>query len=169
MFQLVSIVEQGIAQHHFPANDIFETMSICALAVITRPSLASTSATKRKVSRSSFPAGLRDDAGGGAGNPVTHWSKRALRSSWLIVHIVLSLLAYAALLFTAVAAVVYLLQERQLKSKNPSGIYRCLPPLGMLDDLISRSLGAGFVFITVSMIVISVWAFVEHRHGVDWR
>ena len=100
------------------------------------------------------------------GNPVAHWSNDTLRSTWLIVHIVLSLLAYASLLFTAVAAVVYLLQERQLKSKHPQTFYRFLPPLGMLDELISQSLGAGFVFVTASMIVISIWAFVEH--GTSW-
>ena len=51
-------------------------------------------------------------------NPVSHWSSEAVRSTWLIVHIVLALLGYAALLFTAVAAVAYLMQERQLKQKQ---------------------------------------------------
>src|SRR6204780_5026311 len=30
LFQLVSIVEQGLVQHHFPANDFFESMSLGA-------------------------------------------------------------------------------------------------------------------------------------------
>lgn len=166
VFQLVSLVETGIAQHHFPANTIFETMSICSLAV-TLGFLGTYFRYKAEsLAVFIFPLVFAMTLVAALGSPVTHWSNDTLRSSWMIVHIVLSLLAYASLLFTAVAAVVYLLQERQLKSKNPSGIYRYFPPLGMLDDLISQSLSAGFVFVTVSMIVISVWAFVEH--GTAW-
>ena len=42
-----------------------------------------------------------------------------MRGAWLTVHVVLVLLGYAALLLTAVASVLYLFQERQLKSKKP--------------------------------------------------
>jgi len=97
---------------------------------------------------------------------VSRWSSEAVRSTWLTVHIVLALLGYAALLFTAVAAVAYLIQERELKRKQKRSFIRIFPPLGMLDELISRSLGAGFVFITVSIIIIVVWADVSY--GTSW-
>jgi ABC-type uncharacterized transport system permease subunit len=58
------------------------------------------------------------------------------------------------------------MQERQLKRKNKHSLYGLLPPLGMLDELISRSLGAGFVFITISIIIGSVWAYIEY--GTSW-
>ena len=45
-----------------------------------------------------------------------------MRNAWLTVHIVLVLLGYAALLFTAVASLLYLFQERELKSKKPQQI-----------------------------------------------
>ncbi|HEX4278792.1 MAG TPA: cytochrome c biogenesis protein CcsA, partial [Bryobacteraceae bacterium] len=99
-------------------------------------------------------------------NPVSRWSSEAVRSTWLTVHIVLALLGYAALLFTAVAAVAYLMQERELKRKQVRSFSRIFPPLGMLDELISRSLGAGFVFITVSIIIIIVWAYISY--GTSW-
>ena len=41
-----------------------------------------------------------------------------------------------------------------------------LPPLGMLDELISQSLGAGFAFITIGIMIGSIWAFVEI--GTRW-
>jgi ABC-type transport system involved in cytochrome c biogenesis permease subunit len=62
--------------------------------------------------------------------------------------------------------VVYLIQERELKRKKPHGFYYRLPPLGTLDDLISKSLGLGFIFITIGIIVGSIWAFVEY--GSHW-
>jgi ABC-type uncharacterized transport system permease subunit len=99
-------------------------------------------------------------------NPVARWSSEAVRSTWLTVHIVLALLGYAALLFTAVAAVAYLMQERELKRKQKRPFSRIFPPLGTLDELISRSLGAGFVFITVSIVIIIIWAYISY--GTSW-
>lgn len=166
VFQLVSLVETGIAQHHFPANTIFETMSICSLAVTVGFLATYYRYRIESLAVFIFPLVFAMTLVAALGKPVEHWSNETLRSTWMIVHIVLSLLAYASLVFTAVAAVVYLLQERQLKSKQPATIYRFFPPLGTLDELISRSLSAGFIFVTVSMIVISIWAFVEH--GTSW-
>lgn len=166
VFQLVSLVEVGIAQNHFPANTIFETMSICSLAVAIGFLAMYFRYRAESLSVFIFPLVFAMTLVAALGSPVNHWANATLRSSWLIVHIVLSLLAYAALVFTAVAAIAYLLQERQLKKKKPAQVSRVLPPLGILDDLISQSLGAGFIFVTLSMIVISVWAFVEY--GTSW-
>jgi ABC-type uncharacterized transport system permease subunit len=62
--------------------------------------------------------------------------------------------------------VAYLMQERELKRKQPRSFYSLFPPLGTLDELISRSLGAGFVFITVSIIIIIIWAYISY--GTSW-
>ena len=89
-----------------------------------------------------------------------------LRSSWLFVHVVLALLGYAALFLTCVAAVMYLIQERELKSKKPRAFYYRLPPLGALDDLAYKTMAIGFVLITLGLITGSFWAFVEW--GTRW-
>jgi ABC-type uncharacterized transport system permease subunit len=166
LFQLVSIVEQGLVQSHFPANDFFETMSLCAW-VVTAAFLGIYWRYKAEsLSVFVFPLVFVMTLVAALRSPVAKWSSEAVRSTWLIVHIVLAVLGYAALLFTAVAAFAYLMQERQLKQKKTHSIYGILPPLGMLDELISRSLGAGFVFITVSIIIGSIWSYVEY--GTSW-
>lgn len=166
IFQLVSIVEQGLGQHRFPDLGFFQTMSLCAwlitiafLAVYLRYKAESLSVFV-------FPLVFVMTLVAALSNPVTHWSSEAVRTTWLTVHIVLALLGYAALLFTAIAAVAYLMEERQLKRKQSRPFYRFFPPLGMLDELISRSLGAGFVFITVSIVIIIVWAYISY--GTSW-
>jgi ABC-type transport system involved in cytochrome c biogenesis permease subunit len=168
IFQLVSIVEQGLVQHHFPANDFFETMSLCAW-LVTIVFLASYWRYKAEsLSVFVFPLVFVMTLTAALSNPVTRWSSEAVRSTWLTVHIVLALLGYAALLFTAAAAVAYLMQERELKlkSKQKRSFIRILPPLGMLDELISRSLGAGFAFITVSIVIIIIWSYISY--GTSW-
>ena len=167
IFQLVSIVEQGLVQHHFPANDFFETMSLCAWLVTIAFLTIYWRYKAESLSVFVFPLVFVMTLVAALSNPVSRWSSEAVRSTWLTVHIVLALLGYAALLFTAVAAVAYLMQERQLKRKQPRSFYRLFPPLGMLDELISRSLGAGFVFITISIIIIIIWALHLVRHELD--
>jgi ABC-type uncharacterized transport system permease subunit len=95
------------------------------------------------------------------GNPVSAWTSPAVRNTWLTVHIVLVLLGYAALVMMAVSSLLYLIQERELKAKKPRKFYYRLPALGTLDDLISKSMAAGFVLITLAVIAGSTWAFIE--------
>jgi ABC-type uncharacterized transport system permease subunit len=56
---------------------------------------------------------------------------------------------------------LYLVQERELKSKKPRRLYYRLPPLATLDDLISKSMAFGFVAITLAIVAGSTWAFIE--------
>jgi ABC-type uncharacterized transport system permease subunit len=84
-----------------------------------------------------------------------------VRDTWLTVHIILVLLGIAALLITAVASILYLVQERELKAKKPRKFYYRLPPLGTLDDLISKSMAIGFVLMTLGVVAGSTWAFIE--------
>lgn len=168
MFHIVSLVEQGLSMGRFPATDTLDSMSLCGLIVALtfvairwryKDEAASLSVfVFPLVFLMTFMAALR--------NPVAPWSSEAVRGVWLMIHIVAELLGYAALLFTAIGSLLYLLQERQLKRKSIPSVYRFLPPLGTLDDLILKSLSAGFVCITAGLIIAIVWAFIEH--GTRW-
>ncbi len=166
LFQLVSIVEQGLVQTHFPATDTFEIMSLCAWVVTVAFLGIYWKYKAESLSVFVFPLVFVLTLVAALRNPVSRWQSEAVRNTWLTIHIVLAVLAYAALLFTAVAAVVYLMQERQLKKKHTRSFYRLFPPLGTLDELISRSLGAGFALITISIIIGIVWAYIEY--GTSW-
>jgi len=98
--------------------------------------------------------------------PMLSWPSPSLRSAWLLLHVIMILSGYAALLLTAVASVFYLIQERQLKLKKGVKLFSRLPPLGTLDTLITNSMGFGFVFITLGVIAGSTWASIES--GTAW-
>src|SRR6266496_336058 len=55
-------------------------------------------------------------------------------------------------------AIMYLLQERQLKIKRPGAFYYRLPALETLDRLTYRTLALGFPFLTVGLILGALWA-----------
>jgi ABC-type uncharacterized transport system permease subunit len=166
LFQLVSIVEQGLALHQLPVNDIFQSLSFCALSIAITFLAIYYRYKAGSLSVFIFPLVFVMTLVSALQSPVSPWTNPVIENTLLIAHVAASLLGYAALLFTAAAAVAYLLQERQLKRKQPNSIYRVLPPLGTLDDLISKSLGVGFAFITIGIVLASIWGFLEI--GTRW-
>jgi ABC-type uncharacterized transport system permease subunit len=165
VLHLVSIVEEGIFTGHFPTNNFYESLSMCAFLITLTFLFVYWRYKLETLSVFIFPTVFMMTLIATMGNPVSAWSSPVVRNAWLTVHIILVLLGYAALLFATVGSVIYLFQERELKSKKPRRLYYRLPALGTLDDLISKTITFGFVFITLAIIAGSTWAFVELRTG----
>src|SRR6516164_1457523 len=87
---------------------------------------------------------------------------QGVRTSWLVAHIAALLGAYAALGFSLLASVLYLVQERRLKSKlKPRTETRFapldwLPPLDTLERVAHAMLLFGFPCMTVGLILGAV-------------
>jgi ABC-type uncharacterized transport system permease subunit len=172
VFHFVSIVERTLTLGRLPVGNFFETSSLCAwlfavvfLIVYWRYKFAG-------LSLFIFPLVTVLSLAAAMGAPLAPWANRQVRDVWLLVHIVLVLVGYSALLLSAGAAVFYLIQERQLKRKQMSrswlGFLKTerIPPLATLDSLITRSMSFGFVAITLAVIAGSTWASIEM--GVRW-
>jgi cytochrome c-type biogenesis protein CcsB len=82
----------------------------------------------------------------------------ALASAWVWVHIALAMVGIAAFVFNFAGAIMYLLQERQLKLKRPGAFYYRLPSLQTLDRLTFRMLALGFPFLTTGIVLGVMWA-----------
>jgi ABC-type uncharacterized transport system permease subunit len=87
-----------------------------------------------------------------------------VRISWLLAHIAAILTAYAALGLSLLASVLYLVQERRLKSKRKPGEdswwipLDWLPPLDTLERIAHATLEFGFPCMTVGLVIGSVLA-----------
>jgi ABC-type transport system involved in cytochrome c biogenesis permease subunit len=82
-----------------------------------------------------------------------------VRISWLVAHISALLAAYVALGFSLLASVLYLVQERRLKSKHKPGEDSWwLPPLDTLERIAHATLEFGFPCMTVGLVIGSVLA-----------
>lgn len=82
----------------------------------------------------------------------------AFKSAWVSVHVVLALVGIAAFVLNFAGGLMYLLQERQLKSKRQGTFYYRLPSLETLDRMTLRALTFGFPFLTLGLILGVVWA-----------
>ncbi len=83
------------------------------------------------------------------------------QSGWVVVHVSLLLVGLAALILNFGGALMYLLQDRQLKAKHPGAIYYRLPSLEALDRLTLTTLAVAFPFLTVGLAL----GMVSAGHG----
>jgi ABC-type transport system involved in cytochrome c biogenesis permease subunit len=63
---------------------------------------------------------------------------------------------------------MYLIQERQLKSRHPGTLYYRLPSLNLLDELNARALSLGFPLLTQGIVTGSVWAKYVSGSYLHW-
>jgi len=71
---------------------------------------------------------------------------------WLEFHASMSIVAYGAFALACVAGLMYLLQERQLKTHQLHSVFHHLPPLTDLFAAITRLLWLGFGLYTAGLI-----------------
>jgi cytochrome c-type biogenesis protein CcsB len=82
----------------------------------------------------------------------------ALKSNWLLIHVVTAFLGYAAFALAFGAGLLYLVQERHPR--------KSLPPPAQLDRLVYRAAVLGFLLLTLGILTGAVWA--ETAWGRYW-
>jgi ABC-type uncharacterized transport system permease subunit len=87
-----------------------------------------------------------------------------VRTGWIFVHIVLLLAAYAALAISLLASMLYLVQERRLKSRGSSLTW--LPaidmPLETIDQVALRTLLFGLPCMTAGLLIGALIAQADY-------
>ncbi len=87
----------------------------------------------------------------GATGAAAPWRMTA-RDPWVAFHAALSLIAYGAFALAAVAGLMYLVQDRQLKKRKAGALLYNLPPITDLGVANGRLLWLGFALLTVSFV-----------------
>lgn len=90
-----------------------------------------------------------------------------LKSYWLGIHTTLAFIGDAAFAMACGVGIMYLIQERYLKSKHLSSLFQRLPSLQMLDEINYRLITLGFPLLTLAIITGVVWA--NSAWGTYWR
>ena len=79
-------------------------------------------------------------------------ARRGTPNPWLEFHGSMSLLAYGVFALACIAGIMYLVQERQLKTRQIHSIFYHLPPLTDLYAAITRLLWWGFTLYTLGLV-----------------
>jgi cytochrome c-type biogenesis protein CcsB len=94
--------------------------------------------------------------------------KPLFKSIWLTIHVGTVFIGDALLAIAFLAAVMYLIQERQIKQKRLGSMYSRLPSLATLDAINYNSIVYGFPFLTLGMITGSIYAQVALGRYWQW-
>jgi cytochrome c-type biogenesis protein CcsB len=89
-----------------------------------------------------------------------------LQNVWLPAHVAPAFLGYAIFAVAFCLSLIYLLQEKQLKAKRKSDLFRRLPSLETLDTLNHRFVTWGFALFTIGIITGSLLA--KETWGALW-
>lgn len=71
---------------------------------------------------------------------------------WLELHAAVALIAYGAFALSFVAGVMFLLQDRYLRSGTMGDLFYQLPPIHHLGQAIGRLLWFGFILLTIGIL-----------------
>lgn len=83
---------------------------------------------------------------------------------WLDAHAAVCIIAYGAFALACVAGVMYLVQERQLKTHRLRGFFFHLPPIADLAVAINRLLITGLILLTLGLVS----GFEVHEVRAAW-
>jgi ABC-type uncharacterized transport system permease subunit len=159
LFHFVSLAETLNAAHHRLPVETHEVLSL--LALILALTFLIVYARYRSVSIGIFILPIVFMLGTlAAFRPGQETFSAPIRTGWIFLHIVLLLAAYAALVVSLLASLLYLIQERRLKSK--AGSHRWLPPLDTpletIDQIALKTLLFGLPCMTAGLLIGSVIA-----------
>jgi cytochrome c-type biogenesis protein CcsB len=163
VFHFVSIVEEAAKTQHFPATNFQQSVSLLAFSMTCVFLLAYWRYRFEALSVFAFPlVFMLTLAASGSTGP--RLEDPILKSGWIYMHVILLFAGYAMLFITFAAGLMYILQERELKSKKPRALFHRLPPLQQLDDLAHKSLAIGFPLMTIGIVSGALWAAAS-----DWN
>jgi ABC-type transport system involved in cytochrome c biogenesis permease subunit len=97
-------------------------------------------------------------------NPVAEKRIPILESPWFGIHVASLLFAYASFALACVIGITYVLLFKEIKAKHLGFFYKRLPSLDSLDLMNARTVTVGWVFLTIGVLVGTIWA-TEARGG----
>ena len=168
LFHFVSFVETLNAAHHRLPVETHETLSLLGLIFAAAFLIVywryRTVALGIFILPVCFLLGIVPAFRAGQQNGLFPQPQAQLHGVWIFFHVTLLLAAYAALLLSLMASVLYLIQERSLKanksrkSKNVPRGTMWLPPLETTDQIALKSLLFGLPLMTAGLLIGSFLA-----------
>ncbi len=90
-----------------------------------------------------------------------------LQSPWFALHVSSLLFAYASFALACVIGVTYVLLFKEIKAKHLGFFYARLPSLQVLDQMNSRAITIGWLFLTVGVAIGAIWVAQARESGLD--
>ncbi|PLX78248.1 MAG: c-type cytochrome biogenesis protein CcsB [Desulfuromonas sp.] len=162
-----TVATRYVATGHTPVVNLHESLSFFALAIVAIFLIFDFRYRLTILGAFSCPLALIMMIIGAAATTPSPTINPALESWWFPVHVLLAFTGDAVFAVAAIAGVMYLMQERMLKSKRFSALYYRMPSLDILDSINYKCLTFGFPLMTMGIISGAIWA--HSAWGGYWR
>jgi cytochrome c-type biogenesis protein CcsB len=163
----VTLVARYLEAGYTPVSNLHESLSFSAWSLVGIYLLFDLRYRLTIVGAFIAPLALVTMIFGGATVTRATQLNPVLESWWFPIHVALAFLGNAVFTLAAVVGVMYLIQERLLKSKKFSTLFYRLPSLSTLDQINYKCLSFGFPLMTMGIISGAVWA--NSAWGGYWR
>src|ERR1039458_5676905 len=158
VFHLVSLTEAVVQTGQFASASVHNSESLLAFLVMVVFMIAYMVYKTTTPGIVIFPLVFLLTFVAATGQQPLVFASVAVKHGWLLVHILTIFTGYAALFLSFGASILYLMQERALKSKGASGMVARLPGLQENCGIRFPFLMIGFPFIALGLIAGSVVA-----------
>ncbi len=163
LVQTAAIIMRWVASHqmgigHAPFSNLFEslvffawTLALIYLLIEWRTGLKILGAFAVPLAFFGMLYALRLD-------PTIKPLLPALKSNWLIAHVITCFLGYASFGVSAAVSLLYLVSKQNTDPNGPRAL--------LLDDLIYQTVVVGFILLTAGIVTGSIWA--NSAWGTYW-
>ena len=168
LFHFVSAVEMLVQAHRWVPVGMREVQSLLGLAVVSVFFLVWWIYEAISLGLFALPVTFFLVIVPALGPGRYTFPSQGVRVSWLVAHIAALMLAYVALGFSLLASILYLAQERRIKSQaqgaalageeRRTGPLDWMPPLDTLERISEATLEFGFPCMTVGLVIGAVLA-----------
>ncbi len=156
---------QGIG--HAPLSNLYESLVFFALTIILLYLFLERKLGERTIGAFAAPLAFLAMAYASLNPGISDKIQPllpALKSNWLIAHVLTCFLGYAGFAIAFVLSIIYLLKDRDNISTD--SLLGRLPERNTLDELTHQMTMFGFLFLTLGIITGSVWA--NSAWGTYW-
>ena len=157
VFHTLAMFERAYALHRCPTTNLYEATMFIAWTIVSAYLLLGAWGRLRFLG--AFVSPLLLGLGVFALMPAldVHEAQPTFVGGWSSLHNALILLAYGAFGLSAVAGLMYVTQDRDLKFHKLRAALSRLPPIQRLEAALGRLLLAGFVLLSAGLVVSAVY------------
>ncbi|MBW1708400.1 MAG: c-type cytochrome biogenesis protein CcsB [Deltaproteobacteria bacterium] len=148
---------------HAPFSNLYESLIFFAWAITFLYQIMERIYKNHVIGAFVMPLAFLSLAYAGLQPKEIHPLVPALKSNWLIAHVITCFLAYAGFAVSAGLALILLLPRGR---ESISNLASRLPATGTLDSLIYQNIAFGFILLTAGIITGSIWA--QQAWGSYW-
>ncbi|MDA8141602.1 MAG: c-type cytochrome biogenesis protein CcsB [Desulfobacteraceae bacterium] len=166
--QTIDILVAFATTGHMPVNNLHETLSMTAWALVGAFLALNFKFRLKILGIYASPLALFIVLAAGQLPSEPLQPDNLLKGAWLVIHIFTIFTGDAMLALAAGCGLLYLIQERSIKSKSRGFFFKRLPSLDLLDTTGYACIVSGFALLTMGLISGMIYAKIIWGHFWQW-